>query len=168
MIEIIVILFEILIFYVIQSTMFNYIPLLNIVPNLLLILVTSIAYIKGQNYGMFTGFLVGLLLDITYGRVFGLYAGIYVTIGYFAGYSNLVYSEEDYILPMIILSISNFVYNFLYYIFEFLLRGKLDFLFYLRRMILPEVIYTLLVSVVVYKIIHIINIKIDTNYHKEN
>ncbi|HHT97633.1 MAG TPA: rod shape-determining protein MreD [Clostridiales bacterium] len=163
----IILILEILVLFIIQSTMFHYIALLNIMPNLLLIIVVSMAYINGRNYGMLTGFIVGLLLDLTFGNLIGLYALIYVTIGFLAGYINAIYSEDDYVLPVVLIAIGDLFYNFIYYIFEFLLRGKLDVLFYFRRIILPEIIYTVLASVFVYKLIHMINIQLDYGVNRE-
>lgn len=163
----IILILEILVLFIIQSTMFHYIALINIMPNLLLIIVVSMAYIKGRNYGMLTGFIVGLLLDLTFGNLIGLYALIYVTIGFLAGYSNAIYSEDDYVLPVVLIAIGDLLYNLIYYVFEFLLRGKLDILFYFRRIILPEIIYTVLASVFIYKLIHMISIQLDYDVNTE-
>ena len=38
--------------------------------------------------------------------------------------------------------------------FSFLLRGRLNIFLYLRNLILPEIIYTVVVGLVIYKIMH--------------
>src|SRR5690606_336374 len=106
-------------------------------PNLLLILVVSQAYMRGRMTGMVVGFFSGLLIDILFGNVIGLYAMLQMLIGYITGYANKIYSKDDFTLPLFFVALANFVYQFLYYIFEFLLRGKLDFTYYLRIRILP-------------------------------
>lgn len=137
-------------------------------PNLLLILVVSTAYMRGRTSGLLAGFFSGLLIDIMFGSLFGLYALFLMLIGYLAGYTNKIYSKDDYALPLILIAIASFVYQFLYYVFEFLLRGKLDFLFYLRRIIIPEIIYTVAVATIVYKLLHIINNRLDRNENEED
>jgi rod shape-determining protein MreD len=138
--------------------MFHYIQLADIMPNLLLILVAATAYMRGRMTGMMMGLFSGLLVDLMYGSyVIGLYALLYLIIGYFIGFTNKVYSRDDYTLPIIIIAISDFIYGFFYYVFEFLLRGRLNFLYYLRRFILPEIIYTVAISVFMYKLLHMIN-----------
>jgi rod shape-determining protein MreD len=156
--KLIVYLLEIIICFVLQSSMFHYIQLADIMPNLLLILVAATAYMRGRMTGMMMGLFSGLLVDLMYGSyVIGLYALLYLIIGYFIGFTNKVYSRDDYTLPIIIIAISDFIYGFFYYVFEFLLRGRLNFLYYLRRFILPEIIYTVAISVFMYKLLHMIN-----------
>ncbi|NLP34904.1 MAG: rod shape-determining protein MreD [Clostridiales bacterium] len=159
--RIIVYFLEIIILFVIQTSTFHYFGLANIMPNLLLILVVSTAYMRGRMTGLGIGFFTGLLVDIVYGELIGLYAFIYMIIGYFMGYANKIYSNDDYTLPIFFVAVSDFVYGFFYYIFGFLLRGRLNLLFYMRRIILPEIIYTVAASVFLYKILNIINNRLD-------
>jgi rod shape-determining protein MreD len=159
---------EIIILFLIQSAMFHYFQLAGIMPNLLLILVAATAYMRGRMTGLGIGFFSGLLVDLMFGSyILGLYALLYMLIGYLAGYTNRVYSSDDYTLPIIIIAISDFIYGFFYYIFEFLLRGRLNFLYYLRRLILPEIIYTVAVSIFLYKLLHMINNRLDRKSDEE-
>ncbi len=159
---------EIIILFVIQSATFHYFQLANIMPNLLLILVVSIAYMRGRLSGMMVGFFSGLMVDLIYGtHIIGLYALLYLVIGYLMGYTNRIYSNDDYTLPIVFVGIGDFIYGFLYYIFEFLLRGRLNFLYYLRRFILPEIIYTIAVSVLLYKLLHMINNRLERKPEEE-
>lgn len=73
------------------------------------------------------------------------------------GFANKIYSDDDYTLPILFVAISDLVYGFLYYGFEFLLRGKLNFPYYLVRIILPEIVYTVVASILLYKLLHIVN-----------
>lgn len=158
---------EIIICFVLQSSLYQFISLANVMPNLLLILVVSTAYMRGKIAGMTMGFFCGLLIDILFGKLIGLYALIQMIIGYIAGFANKIYSRDDYTLPLFFIAIADFIYQFIYYIFEFLLRGRLDFLFYLRTKILPEIIYTVAAATIVYKLLHTINHYLDRNENKE-
>jgi len=117
---------------------------------------------------MLIGFFSGLLVDIIFGNVIGLYAMILLLIGYLVGYAHKIYSRDDFTLPLVFIALADFAYQFLYYVFEFLLRGKLDFIYYFRRLILPEIIYTVAVSTVLYKLLHTINHALDRNEFKED
>lgn len=159
---------EIIILFLVQSAMFHYFQLAGIMPNLLLILVAATAYMRGRMAGLGVGFFSGLLVDFMFGSyILGLYALLYMLIGYLAGYSNRVYSEDDYTLPIIIIAISDLIYGFFYYVFEFLLRGRLNFPYYLRRLILPEIIYTVAVSIFLYKLLHMINYRLQRKSDEE-
>lgn len=160
--RLLVYLIEILICFVLQSALFHYVALADIMPNLMLILVVSTAYMRGRIPGMMVGLFSGLLVDLMYGNyIIGLYALMYLLIGYLIGFTNRFYSNDDYTLPIIIVGVSDFIYGFFYYVFEFLLRGRLNFLYYLRRFIFPEIIYTIAVSVFLYKLLHMINNRLE-------
>lgn len=158
---------EIIICFVLQSSLYQFISLPNVMPNLLLILVVSTAYMRGRMTGMAVGFFSGLLVDIQFGSLIGVYALLMMLIGYVAGFANKIYSKDDYTLPLLFIAVGDFVYQFLYYIIEFLIRGRLDFLYYLRTLILPEIIYTVAVSVILYKLLHLINHCLDRNEDEE-
>jgi len=88
-------------------------------------------------------------------------------VGYVIGYTHKYYSDDDYTLPIIIIAISDLFYNFFYYVIEYLLRGRMNFFFYLRRIVFPEIIYTVAVSILLYKLLHIINNHMDRKPEKE-
>lgn len=166
--RLIVYIIEIIICFLIQSAMYPYIALADIMPNLLLILVVSMAYIRGRMEGMLLGLFSGLLVDLMNGSyIVGLCALLYMVIGYLIGLINRFYSNDDYTLPIIIIAVSDFLFGFFYYVFEFLLRSRLNFLFYFRRLIIPEIIYTVAVSVVLYKLLHMINNRLEHNPDEE-
>lgn len=158
---------EIIICFVIQSSMFHYIGLANIMPNLMLILVVSTAYMRGKMSGLIMGFFSGLLVDIIFGNVIGLYAMFYLLIGYFIGFAHKIYDKDDYTIPLILVGVGDLIYGFFYFIFEFLLRGRLNIFFYFRRFIIPEMIYTIAVSVLLYKLLHMINHRLNRSVDEE-
>ena len=53
--------------------------------------------------------------------------------------------------------VSDFIYGFCIYVILFLLRGKTDFGFYLKQVIIPEGIYTIVVTILLYPLIMRIN-----------
>lgn len=143
----------IIICFLLQTTLFKHLALADVVPNLLLILTVSISYIRGQKPGMLCGFLCGLLMDMMYGDLLGINALIFMLLGFLNGFVNYIYEEEDFTFPVIITAVSDFLYNFLFYIISFSLRSRLGLGFYFRRIMLPELVYTLLLSVFLYRLI---------------
>ena len=73
----------------------------------------------------------------------------------------MFYSDHVF-MPMVLVFISDFIYNVLLYVFRFLLRNKLDFSFYFEKIILPEMIITTFVAFILYKLFYILNEKILT------
>ena len=74
MIRILVIGIEIILSFLLQSTVFDHIRLAGVVPDILMILVVTIAYTRGTYPGLFTGLFAGLLVDFMYGDVIGICA----------------------------------------------------------------------------------------------
>lgn len=62
---------------------------------------------------------------------------------------------------MALIAASDFVYNFAIYFFLFLFRNRLNFLYYLSHVILPELVYTLLMMIVLYFIILKVNRRLE-------
>lgn len=110
---------------------------------------------------MWIGFFCGLLLDIFFGSVIGFYALVYMYIGYLNGFFRKRFFPEDIKLPIILISASDLAYSLMVYLFLFLLRGKFQFFYYLRHIILPELVYTIVVTVFLYFIILKINQKLE-------
>lgn len=150
----------ILVSFLLQSTVFHYLALAGVVPNLLLIITMSFGLMRGRREGMLVGFFSGILIDIFFGGVMGPYAFIYMTMGYANGFFHQIYYVEDVLLPMIMITVNDFIYNIVIYIFYFLLQNKLNFGQYLIDVILPEMLYTIIITLFLYKVLVRINLKL--------
>lgn len=131
-------------------------------PNILLILVVSFALMRGRIEGMTIGFFCGLLIDIMYGGPLGVYAFIYMFLGFINGFFNRHFYVDDIMLPLLLNAGNDILFNVFIYIVFFLLRNRLDFLYYLKYIIIPEVVYTILITLVIYKILLWINTSLET------
>ena len=157
-IRILFVLLQILVLYLLQTSVFTSIALAGVVPNLLLILVVSVAYMRGRIPAMLTGFICGLTIDFSYCSFVGLFALIYLAIGYLAGFAHRIYDENDYTIPLILVGVSELLYNLLYYLFFYFLQGKLNIGFYMVRYMFPRVIYTVLIAILLYKLLNACNV----------
>ena len=151
-----------IILYLIQTTVFNKITVAGIKPNVVIILVVLIGYKYGKIPGMLMGFFMGLFLDLTESDYIGYYSLIYLIIGYLVGFSNKLYTNDSTLIPLGLVGASDFMLNFLIFITGFLLRNRLDLHYYMMRIILPEVVYTIIVSVLLYRIMDYIYVKLET------
>lgn len=143
--------------YLLQSTIFQKLSLGGIAPNILLIITASFGFMRGKNEGAIIGFVSGLIIDVLFGDILGFFALIYMVIGYLNGFFRSIFYPEDIKLPMVLISSSELLYCFLIYFFRFLIRGKLNFGYYFVHIILPEIVYTIFVTIIIYKVILIIN-----------
>lgn len=151
----------ILLGYVLQTTLFQTLNFAGISPNILIIITASYGFMFGRRYGMVTGFICGLLMDVFYGDVMGFYALIYLYIGAGNGLFNSIFYQDDIKLPLGLITASDFVYSLVCYVLMFVLRGRFDFVYYLREVIIPETVYTLLVTIFFYPCILVINKSIE-------
>ena len=147
--------------FLLQSTLFQTLSFASISPNLLIVVTSSFGFMRGRKEGMWTGFFCGLLLDIFFGSVIGFYALIYAYLGYINGFFRKMFFPDDIKLPLILIAVSDFSYNLLVYLFLFFLRGKFRFYYYLVHIMLPELVYTILVTIILYFIILRINQKLE-------
>ena len=143
--------------FVFQGTFFKSLNIADSVPNLLLIMTVSFALMRGEMTGLITGFFAGLLVDIFSGSFIGLYALIYMYLGYSNGSFHKIFFPEDIKLPMIMITVSDLFYGFLIYILMFLLQGKTNLQFYFSNIILPEMIYTIVITILLYPLLLWIN-----------
>ena len=147
--------------FLLQSTLFQTLSIASISPNLLIVVTSSFGFMRGRKEGMWIGFFSGLLLDIFFGSVIGFYAMIYSCIGYVNGFFRKWFFPDDIKLPLILIAASDFSYNILVYLFLFFLRGRFRIDYYLLNIMLPELVYTILVTIVLYFIILKINKKLE-------
>ena len=64
-------------------------------------------------------------------------------------------------LPLALIVVSDISYGLLCYILMFLLRGRFHFPYYFTRVILPEALYTIVVTIVLYPLILKVNQKLE-------
>ncbi|MDO5415733.1 MAG: rod shape-determining protein MreD [Lachnospiraceae bacterium] len=138
--------------FTIQTCIFPMIPFLSASPNLLLILTFSFGFIHGSQAGMLYGLFAGLLSDLFYSGPFGFYMLIFIYIGYINGICTKYYYEDYITLPLILCVANELVYNLYMYVFRFLIRGKLDLFYYFRTIMVPEIIFSVVTTLFIYRL----------------
>ena len=146
-----------LICVILQCSVFQIFRIASIGPNLLIIMTASFGLMCGQKTGMYTGLVGGLIMDLLYPGTIGFNALIYMWIGYACGYFYRIFYDDDIKTPLLLCSVADIVYGLYCYFFQFLLRGRIHLFFYLRRIIIPEMVYTLMATLVFYRLIYRIN-----------
>lgn len=142
-----------ILFFVLQTSVFELFKLANIVPNVIIILVSSVAVMRGQKAGMLTGFFAGLLMDLFFGSYLGGLAFLYMLFGFVDGFFNRIYYSDDNFLPLILIGANDLVYGLIMFVVRGLLRNHLHFFYYLTSIILPELVYTVAVGLVLYQVL---------------
>ena len=143
----------ILICFVLQCTVFRSLAFGGIIPNLMIILTSSFGFMRGEREGLVIGFICGLLCDILHGDILGFYALVLMYIGFINGKFCRLFYPEDIKLPIALIVVSDLTYGIVCYTLQFLLRGKFDFPYYFTKVILPEAVYTIIVTIFIYPVV---------------
>ncbi len=148
--------------FLLQSTVMKKLAIGNICPNLLLIVTASFGFMRGTKCGMYVGLACGLFIDLFWGGLLGFHMLLFVLIGYFNGSFQRLFFDDDIKLPIGLIAVSELLYGIAIYIFSFMLQGDFSFGTHLFQVIIPELVYTILVTLVLYQIILHINQKLET------
>lgn len=157
----VIVTFLILISFLLQSTFFHAISFGGIIPNIMIILTSSYGLMRGERAGLVVGFFCGLLNDIFFGEFIGIYALLYMYIGFLNGKFSRIFFPEDIKLPIALIVGSDLVYGIVSYGLFFLIRAKFHFGYYLLHIIIPEMVYTILVTLFVYPFLLFVHQKLE-------
>ena len=158
--RIIVLGFILILLHVLPATILQFIKIEGIAPNFMLMLIVSIALIRGSKEGALLGIAAGIINDILFGRYIIFSVVNYALIGYMCGKLHKKFYRENYILPFFCTFASS-LYLSVVTMITFLVQGKSNFLYLLKSIVIPEVIYTTAVSLIIYQVIYVINAKIE-------
>ena len=147
--------------FILQSTVFPAISMGGVVPNIFIIIASTYVFMRDETEGLLAGFFCGILCDVFYGNILGFYALLYMMIGFINGKFSRIFYPEDIKLPMALITLSELSFSTVCYILLFLLNGRFNVLWYFMHLILPELIYTILVTLVLYPVILFVNQKLD-------
>ena len=139
--------------YALQTSLLTFVSVDGFSANLMLLLTLSIAFLRGNKYGAFFGFMAGLLQDATSGSYFGLATFSYMTIGLIFGKFSVNLFRDQSLLP-VISSIPALVIHFAITIgFLFLLDRQIDLVRFLREDFWPAAIMQVVLAYPVHRLV---------------
>lgn len=136
--------------FILQSTVLQSIKILNVIPNISLILVVAFAINTDKNKSALIGFVIGILQDIIFGKFIGLNALIYMVAAYMISNINKNVFKENLAIPFIFTVITTIFYYAVGFLFIYFLGYKIEFLNLFKRMFVVELIYNSFLSFFVY------------------
>jgi len=147
--------------FVLQSTVLPHVAILGVQPDTAIVLIVSYGLLRGDVEGALFGFFTGLAQDLFASHFIGLYALLGFLVGFAAGKPFKDYFKDNFFLPFMMVVVATLAHQFLFYVFAFLFRGRVDFWFYLRAIIVPVTIYTASIAIPLYSLLFVINAKIE-------
>lgn len=146
---------------ILQSTLSLYLDSVYMLPNSMIVLVISYAIVRNDVEGAIFGFANGILFDIMFGRIIGMYALVALTTGFIAAKPFKEFSPNNFVISSAMIFAMTIFYELMFYVLAFLFQGRTDILFYLRRIILPEAILNVIISIVIYPAIFYLNKRLE-------
>ena len=145
--------FIVILAFILQNTVFVTLSFNGVRPNLLLIITVFFGFADSANNGMLTGFFGGLLCDIFFGSYIGVYSFLFMILGCLGGVMAKIFYQDDIIFPYVTIALSDGLFGLMCYVFMFLLRGRFVFSDYLYGVIIPELLYTILLSFLLFPLL---------------
>lgn len=136
--------------FLLQMMVLPRVDFLIALPNFLLILVMSSGFLFGKAYGLFVGFLCGLLTDVLGTGTPGFHALIMMLLGYADGLLSEKMESEIIPVLFLILLANELLYHVYLFVFSFLVGSRFSLFPYLTEVLVPEVLLTLLVFLPMY------------------
>lgn len=152
-ISVVLLLVVFLIIYFLQANFFSWFTIASIKPNLFIIYILFIGLFAGKKLGLVLGILFGFFIDVVIGRQIGISGIMLGIIGLIGEYLDKNFSKESRITIMIMIACSTIIYEVGCYIFNIItLEMNLEIISF-ARILLIEVIYNLLITIIIYPII---------------
>ena len=146
-----------IILYALQTSLLTFLNVDGFSANIMLLMIVSVAILRGHKVGAFFGFMAGLLQDLTTGSYFGLAIFSYMTIGLVFGKSSVNLFREKSLLPVVSAIPALALHFAITIIFLLLLGWRIDFISFMKFDFFPVAIMQVVLSYPVHKIMYTLN-----------
>ncbi len=136
---------------IIQTTLIPFFPILGYIPNINLVTIIIIAFLRGRYYGGFFGLITGLIQDILFARALGVNGLIYFLLGFSIGSIQEGLNNDNVVIPMVFSALGTIIYNFLFFTFMFFLARNIQLSIAIRNIFSLEILYNTILSFLLFK-----------------
>lgn len=143
----------ILINFIFQTSLYHFVSIFNVVPNISLILLVIFSMITNGIVGGFLGLLTGFLYDIMLQEVLGIYTLIYFVIGALIGSFSEELNRENYILYGATTLLATIFMHLSFFIILFFLKYRIEYSYFILGKIVLEIIFNTALTFFVLKFI---------------
>ena len=154
----------IFIIYFLQSNFFTWFNIAGIMPNLFVVIVLFIGLFASKTMGTIYGIVIGLILDLLFGRSVGIQAVSLGLIGFLAGIFDKNFSKDSRMTIMLMVLSSTVIVEVLNYLFKYMFEGVSVEIFNFVKILVLEVIFNLLLTIILYPLIRKFGYDIENEY----
>ncbi|KPU42246.1 rod shape-determining protein MreD [Oxobacter pfennigii] len=142
-----------LILTALQNSLFEYIKVFGVKPNIVLVFVICITLIKGNPLGTIVGIGGGILEDIFFQGAFGINSISCMLAAFIIGSVEGKIYKDNVIVPGFFVFAGTVIKEMIVYLFLYLIRTELDIMTALTSKIIPEAIYNTILAFLFYRYI---------------
>ncbi|MGP1470315.1 MAG: rod shape-determining protein MreD [Schwartzia sp. (in: firmicutes)] len=142
--------FFVLLLYVGQSSLLPFVAFRGVSADLLLLMVVSVAFLRGAKVGALVGFLAGLLQDLGTGTFFGVDIFAKMIIGYGCGYFSRRLVKEQMMLPLLAVLAATSLQYLIWLLFYWLLGYSVQVWAHWRHLLLPMMAHNVIFALPVH------------------
>ncbi|MDD2493829.1 MAG: rod shape-determining protein MreD [Tissierellia bacterium] len=143
----------ILINFIFQTSLYQFVSIFGVIPNISLILLVIFSMITNGIVGGSLGLLTGLLYDMMLQEIFGIYTLIYFVIGALIGSFSEELNRENYMLYGTATLLSTIFMHLSFFIILFFLKYRIDYSYYILGKIVLEIVLNTILTFFVLKFI---------------
>ena len=154
--------------YILQANFFTWFNIAGVMPNIFIIFVLFIGLYGGENMGIIFGIIFGLFLDAVSSKNIGPNIITLPIIGLLGGMFDKNFSKESRIALILMVIGSTVAVEFIKYIMDIAIN-KINYEFLnFFRILLIEVVFNALLSVIFYPIIRKLGYKLENTFRNTN
>jgi len=143
-----------LIISILQTTWFEYIQIFGVKPNLFLVYVLLLSFFCSKKESIILGCVFGLAVDILIGKFLGMNALMCAVAGFFTSYfCEKVLGSKNVLIVFVFTVVISVLYEFINYLFSFLMMGNVNFGYAFKNVIIIECLYNGVAVVLLYPLI---------------
>lgn len=155
------------IIYFLQLNFFSWFKIAGIMPNLFVILILYIGLFTNRIMGLTYGVVLGILLDLFIGKKIGITGIMLGSIGIIGSVFDKNFSKDSRMTMMIMVMVSTIIYEIGMYFLNYLIFEINLEIFSFIKILLIEVLYNIILTIVIYPLLQKTGYYIENNY-KEN
>lgn len=162
-INLILIVIALLIYYL-QSNFFSWFNIAGVMPNLFVVLTLFIGLFSNRTMGTAYGIGIGLVLDLLLGNQIGIYAVTLGMIGFLAAIFDKNFSKDSRMTIMFMVLGSTIIFEGFNYLLHYIFLGINVEIINFILILIMEVIYNLLLTIILYPLIQKFGYYIENEY----
>ena len=138
---------SLLVAFILQTTFLQGISIFGVAPSLILVLVICFSNSNDIVPSAVFSAVAGLLLDISSGRIIGFNAMLMMYLSLGIVYIGSEFFRDTPRATVMLVAIGTFIYELVFFIFNFVIFGNSHFFYMIYRVIFVEIIYNSIIAI---------------------